>query len=60
MGWSFGVRDYGDYWRENRRVFHHYYNAGQIGKYHPVLEEQARVFLQRLVEEPKAFWDISK
>ncbi|KAH6908264.1 O-methylsterigmatocystin oxidoreductase [Coprinopsis sp. MPI-PUGE-AT-0042] len=58
--WNFGICDYGNYWRENRRVFHRYFSAGQLDKYYPVLEEQSRVFLQRLSAEPKMFMDIAK
>ncbi|KAH6908361.1 O-methylsterigmatocystin oxidoreductase [Coprinopsis sp. MPI-PUGE-AT-0042] len=60
MGWDFGLADYGPYWKDNRRVFHQYFNPGQLSKYHPVLEQQSRVFLQRLAADPHDFMEIAK
>ncbi|KAH6918171.1 O-methylsterigmatocystin oxidoreductase [Coprinopsis sp. MPI-PUGE-AT-0042] len=60
MGWNFGLADYGPYWKENRRIFHQYYNPSQIAKYHPVLEQQSRLFFQRLASDPQDFKELTK
>ncbi|KAH6908270.1 cytochrome P450 98A3 [Coprinopsis sp. MPI-PUGE-AT-0042] len=58
--WAFGLADYGPYWKENRRMFHQYYNPGQLGNYHPVYEQQAKEFLQRLATNPSDFMATAK
>lgn len=60
LNWSFGMRDYGQYWKDERRIFHQHYCSARLREYYPAFEEQSRVFLRGLLERPSEFSAITK
>jgi len=48
--WNFGLQEYGDQWRQGRRLFHSGVHQGIVSKYHSVQIRNARTFLKQLRE----------
>ncbi|EAU89003.2 cytochrome P450 [Coprinopsis cinerea okayama7 len=57
LTWSFALMSYGASWRSHRRAFHQFLNHTQVPQYRPVLEQETRMFLQRLLQDPKEFME---
>jgi cytochrome P450 len=51
------MRNYGQEWRHDRRVFHQYLNHNAVVQYHPIMEQEAFNLLRRLSETPADFRD---
>lgn len=49
--------DYGDEWREHRRMFHQHFNAQAITKYGPEFPRAVQETLLRLLEHPDDFME---
>lgn len=47
---NFGLRQYGDHWRQSRRIFHSGVHQGVIPKYQSVQIRSARALLKQLRE----------
>ena len=56
MGWSFGRMNYGEEWRQRRKIFHHYYSASAVEKYEGIILENVYRFLLRLRDRPENFF----
>ncbi|KAH6919266.1 cytochrome P450 [Coprinopsis sp. MPI-PUGE-AT-0042] len=54
--WSFPILKYGNLWRDHRRAFYSFFSAGQVSQYHPIIEEEVKLFLQRLSSNPEGFF----
>ncbi|EAU81922.1 hypothetical protein CC1G_06133 [Coprinopsis cinerea okayama7 len=50
--WNFPLMPYGHQWRARRRAFHQAMMPARIPGYHSVIEQETRVFLQRLELQP--------
>ncbi|KAI0673216.1 cytochrome P450 [Trametes maxima] len=48
FGWNFGSMEYGEDWRQCRKMTHLDFHAGAFKKYRPILLKNARDFLRRL------------
>ncbi|KAJ2934354.1 hypothetical protein H1R20_g2712, partial [Candolleomyces eurysporus] len=57
LTYSFAMRNYGQEWRHDRRVFHQYLNHNAVVQYHPIMEQEAFNLLRRLSETPADFRD---
>ncbi|EMD40133.1 hypothetical protein CERSUDRAFT_151114 [Gelatoporia subvermispora B] len=57
MGWDWNtaMMEYGQKWRNHRRLFHQYFNQGAVKQYEPQDRVYARKLLKRLYDEPKNF-----
>ena len=53
LNWAFGAMPYGVAWRQNRRAFHQYLNNNAVPKYHPIMLEEIKKFLQKLKSNPE-------
>ncbi|EAU89617.1 O-methylsterigmatocystin oxidoreductase [Coprinopsis cinerea okayama7 len=51
--WSFAIMNYGQEWRNRRRLFHQFFYRTE--NHHPVIEEETLSFLRRLADNPKSF-----
>jgi hypothetical protein len=60
VGWDFSLHNYSPFLKKNRRIFHDYFNSEQISAYHPVFEQQALVYLRRLLADPRDFKELTK
>ncbi|TEB29676.1 cytochrome P450 [Coprinellus micaceus] len=52
MGWNFAAMPYGNRWRQYRRAFHQHFNQLAIPRYHPIMQEEASIFLGKLKDDP--------
>ncbi|PPR03920.1 hypothetical protein CVT24_008105 [Panaeolus cyanescens] len=54
MGWDFilGFRNYGPWWKKQRKLFHEYFNASAVTQYRPIQLDEVHDFLRRLSENP--------
>ena len=50
--WGLGALPYGVEWRQNRRAFHQYLNNHAVQNYHPIMNEETKLFLQRIKSNP--------
>jgi cytochrome P450 len=50
--WNLGALPYGVEWRQHRRAFHQYLNNNAVQKYHPIMNEETKMFLQRIKSNP--------
>ncbi|KAJ2914174.1 hypothetical protein MD484_g6242, partial [Candolleomyces efflorescens] len=55
LDFSFAMRNYGQEWRHDRRVFHQYLNHNAVVQYHPIIEQEAVNLLRKLTETPADF-----
>lgn len=62
VGWDLNVamQQYGDKWREHRRIIHQQFHIGSLAKYHTVLSEESRKLLRRLLQAPERFIEHTK
>ncbi|RXW11737.1 hypothetical protein EST38_g14119 [Candolleomyces aberdarensis] len=59
LNWSFVGMPYGMAWRQHRRAFHQYLNNNAVQKYHPIMNEETKLFLQKIRSNPdQLFTDI--
>ncbi|KZW01599.1 cytochrome P450 [Exidia glandulosa HHB12029] len=54
--WNTGLMPYGSYWREHRRVLHHYFNQDAVKRYYELQTRTNLAFLRSLMESPTDFW----
>ncbi|RXW24976.1 hypothetical protein EST38_g887 [Candolleomyces aberdarensis] len=52
FNWSLVAMPYGVAWRQHRRAFHQYLNNNAVQKYHPVMNEETKLFLQKIRSNP--------
>ncbi|RXW24942.1 hypothetical protein EST38_g890 [Candolleomyces aberdarensis] len=52
FNWSFVSMPYGAAWRQHRRAFHQCLNSNAVQKYHPVMNEETKLFLQKIRSDP--------
>ncbi|KAG2005705.1 O-methylsterigmatocystin oxidoreductase [Coprinopsis cinerea AmutBmut pab1-1] len=52
-GWSFSLMNYGQEWRNRRRLFHRFFYRTE--NHHSVIEEETLGFLRKLVDKPREF-----
>ena len=57
MNWSLGIMPYGAAWRQQRRAFHQHLNNSALPKYHPIMNEETKNFLQKLKSNPDQIFD---
>lgn len=57
MGWGFdfGLMDYGDYWRQHRRLMHQSFHPTAVVRFRPQELKAAHGLLRRLLEQPEGF-----
>ncbi|KIP12381.1 hypothetical protein PHLGIDRAFT_124262 [Phlebiopsis gigantea 11061_1 CR5-6] len=62
VGWDLNVamQQYGDKWREHRRIVHQQFHIGSLAKYHTVLSDESRKLLRRLLQTPERFIEHTK
>ncbi|KAI0772489.1 cytochrome P450 [Trametes elegans] len=51
FGWNFGSMEYGEDWRECRKMTHHEFHAKSFEKYRPVLLKNTHDFLRRIASQ---------
>lgn len=56
--WNFSAQEYGDKWRQNRRLFHSGVHQGVVSKYQSVQIRNVRAFLKRLQESSDDFFPL--
>ncbi|ESK84364.1 cytochrome p450 [Moniliophthora roreri MCA 2997] len=54
-GWSFGMMNYGEDWKNHRRVFHQFFNQNVVERYQLIQLKEAHALLRRLYETPEDF-----
>ncbi|PPR03921.1 hypothetical protein CVT24_008106 [Panaeolus cyanescens] len=54
MGWDFvlGFRNYGAWWKKQRKLFHEYFNPSAVTQYRAIQLDETHDFLRRLSENP--------
>ncbi|GLB38676.1 putative cytochrome P450 family protein [Lyophyllum shimeji] len=59
MGWGFdfGLMDYGDYWRQHRRLMHQSFHPAAVTSFRPQELKAAHGLLRRLLDDPEGFLD---
>ncbi|CAL1703516.1 unnamed protein product [Somion occarium] len=56
-GWIPTFMNYGDRWRNTRKIYHQYFGPHALHNYKSVQDEKLRSFLRRLRDEPEHFND---
>ena len=56
-GWgrNVGFIEYGDSWRDHRRLFHQHFRPKAVPLYHPKITQEVRKLLRFLDDAPGAF-----
>ncbi|KAK7043906.1 hypothetical protein VNI00_008072 [Paramarasmius palmivorus] len=54
-GWSFGLMNYGEDWKQHRRLFHSFFNQNVVERYQHIQLKEAHALLRRLLEAPDDF-----
>ena len=52
---SMSKMQFGLWWRRHRRLFHEYFHRNAVTKYQPILRQEVRAFLRRLLVTPDNF-----
>jgi cytochrome P450 len=52
FNWNIGALPYNMEWRQQRREFHQYLDIKAVQKYHPIMNEETRLFLQKISANP--------
>ncbi|KAJ3548042.1 hypothetical protein NMY22_g1426 [Coprinellus aureogranulatus] len=66
MLWQMGLdallslMPYGTRWRRQRKMFHEHFNPTVIHRYRPLMLEERFRYIQGAIEQPDAFWDLTK
>ncbi|KAH6893746.1 cytochrome P450 [Coprinopsis sp. MPI-PUGE-AT-0042] len=53
--WAVTLTNYGQRWRDQRRIFHRFFNPTKVHQFRPVIEGEIPVFLKRLADDPTRF-----
>ncbi|KIP12382.1 hypothetical protein PHLGIDRAFT_62333 [Phlebiopsis gigantea 11061_1 CR5-6] len=58
VGWDKNIafRQYGDGWRDRRRMFHQQFHPGAVHKYHHISSREAKKLLYRILNNPENFF----
>ena len=58
VGWDKNIafRQYGDGWRDRRRMFHQQFHSGAVHRYHAVSSREAKKLLHRILNHPENFF----
>ena len=57
---DFGVMEYGQKWKERRRLFHQHFNPNAIQEYKVVQQRRVREFLKDLFQEPEQYGKLTR
>ncbi|KIP04386.1 hypothetical protein PHLGIDRAFT_25626 [Phlebiopsis gigantea 11061_1 CR5-6] len=52
-GWNLAFMEYGDKWRDHRRMFHQYFQPSVVPNYRPKIALETRKFIGRLHNSPE-------
>ena len=55
--WQLTFTEYGDAWRQARKLLDRGLRPGAAATYRPVQQERVRVLMTRLLATPNGFWD---
>ncbi|KAH6893745.1 cytochrome P450 [Coprinopsis sp. MPI-PUGE-AT-0042] len=53
--WSITAMNYGQKWRDIRRIFHRFFNQTKVQQFRPVIGEEIPVLLKHLTDDPARF-----
>jgi cytochrome P450 len=53
---NMGMMPYGQWWRKHRKLFHEYFHRNVVNEFQPILRQEVRAFLRRLLVTPDSFF----